>query len=267
MRANWGARVKITVITVCFNAEETIGDTLDSIAAQTHPDLEYIVVDGGSTDRTVDIVRNHAIEPAHLISVPDRGLYDAMNKGIRLATGEYIGYLHADDVFADPDAIARIVKAAEAKTEPVDLILSDIEYVERDNLSKRLRYYPAKGFTPEWLLEGDMPPQPGTYHRRDIYSRFGDYDLSFPISSDYDFFLRMFCIHKVSYLIVPTLTVRMRVGGKSSQGLRSNLEIWRDIRASARKHRISIGPVALLRKFRRKIFQLQKVRRLAFLSH
>jgi len=250
--------LKITVITVCFNAADTIGDTLRSVAAQDHPDVEHVVVDGGSSDGTQDVVKRDGGHVAAFLSEPDRGLYDAMNKGLRLATGDYIGFLHADDMFADEGALSRI--AAAAKDNPAELILSDIEFVEKDDIGKRVRFYSAQGFRPEWLRQGDIPPQPGTYHRRDIYERYGDYDLSFQMSSDFDFFLRLFCLHKVSYAIVPATTVRMRVGGKSSQGLKSYLHINRDILGSARKNGIRITRFGLLRKYLRKISQWERWR-------
>lgn len=250
--------MKITVITVCFNAAETIKDTLLSVASQDHPDIEHIVMDGGSTDGTQDVVREHGKHVAKFVSEPDRGLYDAMNKAVRLATGDYIGFLHADDMLADAGALSRI--AACAKASPVELILSDITFVEKDDIGKRVRFYSAKGFTPDWLLIGDIPPQPGTYHRRDVYERYGDYDLDFTMSSDFDFFLRLFRIHRVSYAILPATTVLMRVGGKSSQGLSSYLQINRDIMGSARKNGIPITYFGLFRKYFRKFTQWERFR-------
>lgn len=259
MRArNTSFSLKITVITVCFNAADTIGDTLRSVARQDHPDVEHIVVDGGSTDGTHEVVQREGKHVAAYLSEPDRGLYDAMNKGLKLANGDYIGFLHADDMFCDDGALSRIVAAA--RNDPAELILSDIEFVEKDDLAKRVRYYSAQGFRPEWLRQGDIPPQPGTYHRRDVFERYGDYDLSFPMSSDFDFFLRLFWLHKVSYAIVPATTVRMRVGGKSSQGLRSYLQINRDILGSARKNGVRITHFGLFRKYMRKISQWERWR-------
>lgn len=248
--------MKITVITVCYNAADTIKDTLLSVAEQDFSQVEHIVIDGGSTDGTQDVVREHGKHVAHFVSEPDKGLYDAMNKGVRLATGDYVGFLHADDMFAGEGALSRIADLAER--EGTELILSDIEFVEKANLNKRVRFYAAQGFKPDWLLQGDIPPQPGTYHRRDVYERYGDYDLDFEMSSDFDFFLRLFHLHKVSYAILPATTVRMRMGGKSSQGLKSYLHITRDIMGSARKNGVPITYFGILRKFLRKFTQWER---------
>jgi len=210
--------VKISVITVCFNSAETIADTLDSVTAQLHPDLEYIVIDGGSTDGTQDIVRARGARVSHFVSERDRGIYDAMNKGAALATGDYVGFLNADDVLEGPDVLACI--ARQAQTRPV-AIYGDLVYVRQRRLHEVVRYWRSGRFTRMGLSFGWMPPHPTFYVRRDLLPASGAFDLKLRIAADYDFMMRCLSQSGAQPAYLPKVLVRMRLGGASNASLKA----------------------------------------------
>ena len=214
--------MKVTIITVAYNSERTIADTLQSVASQTHADIEHLVIDGASRDATLQVVEQHRGRVTKVVSEPDRGIYDAMNKGVRLASGDLIGFLNADDVFADADCIASIV--AEAQRSESDAIYGDLVYVREDDLTAVVRLWQSGGFRRDRLKFGWMPPHPTLYVRRDAMRALGGFNDSYRIAADYDFILR--CLGrdgcKASY--VPRVLVRMRTGGASNRSLRA---LWR----------------------------------------
>jgi glycosyltransferase involved in cell wall biosynthesis len=249
--------MKVTIVTVSFNAKNTIGHTLRSVQTQTHPDIEHIVIDGGSTDGTQDVVVEHGAHLARFVSERDDGLYDAMNKGWKIATGDLIGYLHADDYFSDDTCVSRI--AALAETSNADIILGDVDIVAPDNLSRTIRVYSARDFSPVWIEQGDMPPYPGLYVRRSVFERHGGYDLQFRISADFDFVARMLYVHKLSYAILPYTLVKMRWGGLSTRWPWGPLKMLRDVYRACRKNGVPATPVSIAQKYLRKIRQFGNV--------
>jgi len=212
--------VKITVITVCFNSAATIADTLDSVAVQLYEDVEHIVIDGGSTDGTLDIVHAHGRRVAQLASGPDQGIYDAMNKGIALATGDYVGFLNADDVLEGPDALSWVARYAAGR--PV-AIFGDLVYVRQRQVNEVVRYWRSGGFSRRRLQFGWMPPHPTFYVRRDLLPTHGAFDLSLRISADYDFMMRFLSQRGAQPAYIPRILVRMRLGGVSNASLRALL--------------------------------------------
>lgn len=215
-------RMKVSVITVCFNSADTIADTLRSVAAQTHTDLEHIIVDGASRDSTLRLVQQHGAHVARVISEPDGGIYDAMNKGLRLATGDYVGFLNADDLLADREAVARL--AATAKRTGAEAVFSDLVYVRPDNVNSVLRYWNSGEFSRRRLRLGWMPPHPTFYVRRDLIAQVGEFDTSLRIAADYDFILRTLGRADITTAHVPGVMVRMRTGGVSNRSLAM---LWR----------------------------------------
>ncbi len=216
-REEKGHFMKISIITAVWNNRETIADAIESVLSQTYSDAEYIIIDGGSTDGTVDIIRSYGDRITKFVSEKDKGIYDALNKGVKLATGDVIGFLHSDDVFADENSVAKI---AEAFSENTDGVYSDLIYTPKSDITKILRYWESRSFTPELLSRGWMPAHPTLYLRREIYDRFGMFDLNFRIAADYDFILRVFT-SGINTVYIPEVLYKMRLGGASNKSLKN----------------------------------------------
>jgi len=209
--------MKISIITVVFNAQNTIGDALKSVANQTYSDVEHIVIDGGSTDTTMDIVRAYSEHLSHVVSESDNGIYDAMNKGIKLATGEVIGLLNADDVFQDAGVLEQVVMAhADPK---LDACYADLVYVRADNLNKIVRYWRSRDYTSGLCFRGWMPAHPTFYLKRRVYEKVGLFNTELDYQADLEFCARAFEIHKISSRYIPKLWVRMRLGGVTNNSI------------------------------------------------
>lgn len=212
--------MKISIITVCLNSETTIRDTIESVLAQTYPEIEYIIVDGQSKDNTMAIIHEYQDRIAKVITEPDRGIYDAMNKGIALATGNVIGILNSDDFYRDNEVIAQVV-AAFQKAPEVDMVLGGVDFVNGEDPNNVVRCYKSTGFKPWKLRFGLTPPHPGAFVRSDAYKQVGTYKQNYKISADYDFFVRSLMVQKLNYITVDKVWVRMRVGGLSTLGFQS----------------------------------------------
>jgi len=226
--------VKISIITAVFNGEATIADALRSVASQDWADVEHIVVDGASRDRTCDVVRQQGGPKVRLISEPDRGVYDAMNKGIQQATGDIIGLLNADDSYADEHVLSHV---AEVMADPkVDACYGDLVYVRRDESDKVVRYWKAGEYDPRSLRHGWFPPHPTFYVRREVYQRCGLFDLRYPLGGDVEFMMRALGKYHVRPKYIPRVMVRMRLGGISNASfsniLRQNVVIRRSARGN-----------------------------------
>lgn len=225
----------ISIITATFNSGATLCDTFDSVLNQSFKDIEYIVVDGQSKDNTLDIIREY--EPRFegrmkWISEPDKGLYDAMNKGISLATGDVIGILNSDDFYTSNDILSRVADSIEN----VDAVYGDIHYVNNSDLTKCVRYYSSKGFRRWKMRFGFMPAHPSFYCRRAMYSRYGFFDLDFKVAADFEQLLRLIYINKIFIKYIPLDFVTMRTGGVSSSGFQSHKLIIRDHMLAYRKN-------------------------------
>jgi glycosyltransferase len=208
--------MKISVITAVYNNRSHIAEAIDSVLAQSHPEVELIVIDGGSTDGTLQVLQGYDDRIAVLVSEPDQGIYDALNKGVKLATGEVVGFLHSDDVFADADSLARV--ASGFISEDIDAVYGDLVYVGRDNPQQVVRYWKAGSFSLGGLRQGWMPPHPAFYARKSVYDRLGGFDTSYRIAADYDCMLR-FLKSGIKVVYVPLVLVKMRLGGASNRSL------------------------------------------------
>ena len=221
--------MKISIITVCFNSAATIADALSSVDAQTWPDLEHWVIDGASRDATVAIVEAHTRPWRHLRSERDKGIYDAMNKGLALAQGEVIGLINADDFYASPDAVAKV--AAVFEDDSVDACYGDLCYVKQDQPDQVVRYWRSSPFRPGLFRTGWCPPHPTLFVRRRVYERFGGFDLGYRIAADMELMARLLEVHRIKAHYLPELLVKMRTGGASGHSwstiLLQNQEIWR----------------------------------------
>ncbi len=238
--------MKISVITVAFNSASTIEETILAVHAQTHREREHIVVDGGSTDGTVEIIRRHRDKIARFVSEPDSGIYDAMNKGLGLANGQVVGFLNSDDVFSHERVLERI--AAELERAEFDAVYADLVYVDGGNAGRVVRYYRSGAYRPRAFLRGWMPAHPTFYARRGVYERCGGFNADYRLQADFDLLLRLFEIHGIRASYVPQIWVRMRIGGATNRSLgnvvRGNLEAYRSVRANG----FRVTPLFMLRK-------------------
>ena len=216
--------MKISIITVSYNSAASIRNTIESVLSQTYPDIEYIVVDGLSNDKTVDIIKE--FEPRfdgcmRWISEKDKGMYDAMNKGIRMASGDIIGILNSDDFFSSNHVISQIAEAF--SDEKIGVVFGDIHFVKQDNLSKSVRKYSGKNIKPWMFRWGILPPHPSFYARNTLYNELGTYDISFDISGDYELMIRFLYVHKSKYKYLNFDMVAMRLGGTSTKSFKTIL--------------------------------------------
>lgn len=237
--------LQISVITAVFNRASTLGDALRSVREQRCPHIEHIVIDGASTDGTLDVLHAHRAGIAKIVSEPDRGLYDALNKGIRAASGDVVGFMHADDQFASPMALARIASAFEDPK--VGAVYGDLVYVKKNDTSHIVRYWRAGQYNRGQLTQGWMPPHPTFYVRKDVYARCGAFDTRYRIAADYENMLRILWRGRVQAAYIPEVLVRMRLGGVSNLSLINMLHKSREDYAAMRQNGIG-GLSALLLK-------------------
>lgn len=231
--------MKVSIITAAWNSGATLRDTLESVLGQTYPDIEHILVDGGSTDRTMELVREY--EPRYggrlrYVSEPDKGVYDAMNKGIRMATGEIVGILNSDDFYTSPDTVETLV--GELERHKVDAVYGDIHYVDGKDLGKTVRYYSSAGFRRWKMLLGFMPAHPSFYCRKEAYERFGLFKTSYKVAADFENLLRLIYVGGISIRYVPKDCVTMRIGGASTSGWTSHRQIMADHARAYRENHV-----------------------------
>jgi len=244
--------LKISIVTVAYNSAATIADTLRSVAAQSHGDIEHLVIDGASKDNTLHVVRAYGAHVSKLLSEPDRGIYDAMNKGLALATGDFVGFLNADDMLASPDAVASIARAAAAPG--TGAVCGDLVYVRKDRPEEVVRCWRCGPFAPARLRYGWMPPHPTLYVRRSLVSELGPFDTQLRIAADYDFILRYLGRSGMQVGYVPEVLVKMRMGGASNRSLQAMLSKSREDLIALKKNDVG-GLTTLLCKNLRKLPQ------------
>ncbi len=229
-----GKSLKISIITAVFNRVDTIGEAVASVAAQSHGDIEHLVIDGESRDGTLAVVHRCMHPRMRVISEPDSGIYDALNKGMRHATGEVIGLMHSDDVFSH-DQVLETVAQTFGRT-GADAVYGDLDYVAADDISRVIRHWRSQAFTPGLLARGWMPPHPALFVRRAVIAQLGEYDTSYRIAADYEAILRWFGKGGITSAYVPEVLVKMRVGGESNRSpgriLRKSWEDYRALRAN-----------------------------------
>jgi len=241
--------MKVSIITVCFNSEKTIEDTLKSIQSQTYSDIEYIVIDGQSKDRTNDIVKKYSDIVSIHLSEKDNGLYDAMNKGLQAATGDIIGILNSDDFFFDDDVISTVVE----NIKYVDAVYADVAFYNPDNLNNIVRYYSSKTFSKSKLGMGLMPAHPSLYVKRARYQQVGFYNTKYKIAADFDIIVRLFNLPGFTSSYIPKVFVKMRLGGVSTAGFKSNILLNKEIMQSCRDAGIQTSWLKILSKYPRKL--------------
>ena len=247
--------MKISIITTTYNSASTIKDTLLSVNAQTYPHIEHIIVDGNSKDNTLDIVREFGDKVVKIISEPDKGIYDAMNKGINVATGDVIGILNSDDFFTSNDVLSVVAKTFLDKE--VDALYGDVHFVHPDNLNKIVRYYSSKLFRPSLFKYGFVPPHPSFYMRKRCYEKHGLYSLDYVISADGDLLIRYLYKHRIRSKYVQKDFVTMRTGGISTKNRQNRKLMNNEIIDSCKKHGIKTNKLMLSVKYLYKILGLR----------
>ena len=247
--------MKISIITVCYNSEDTIQDTIKSVLTQTYPNIEYIIVDGASNDATLSIINSYKSKISKLVSEPDKGIYDAMNKGVQLSTGDIIGILNSDDFFEDDNVVEAIAQSFEQRPES-DLIFGDVVFVNPKRLDKIIRHYSASHFKTWKLRFGWMPPHPATFIRYTAYQKTGFYSLDYKIASDYELFIRLLMVNHFKFSYLNKVLVRMRSGGVSTSGFKSNIFLNKEIIKACRTNGIYTNIFFVLTKIPFKLFEL-----------
>jgi len=229
--------MSISIITACYNSAATIRETIDSVLAQDYPDIEYIIVDGGSSDGTMEIVRGYGDRIDVVISETDEGIYDAMNKGIQVATGDVVGLLNSDDFYVDESSIRQLIERMENAGS--DTVFADLVIVDARDTERTVRYYDSSSFHPRRLCYGWMPAHPTFLVKRELYENFGCFSLDYRIAADFEMVARLLHTAGASYAYLPVVVIKMRVGGISTSGLKNrwilNMEIVRACRANGLK--------------------------------
>lgn len=247
--------MKVSVITVCLNAEDTIVDAIQSVNEQSYPDIEHIIIDGGSSDTTLQRI-NEVGPDAIVVSEPDDGLYYALNKGIAMASGELVGIVHADDMLADSQVVEDVVSLILQRG--AVLAYADLDYVKRDDLSKVVRHWVAGEFDRSRFLQGWMPPHPTVWAKKSVYISKGTFDTEFESAADYEWLLRVMYKEEVDSCYLNRVTVKMRVGGKSNASLVNRLKANQEDRKAWSKNGLQPKAYTLLFKPLSKLTQFIK---------
>ncbi len=243
---------KITIITAVFNASATIRDCIESIQNQDYP-VEHIIIDGGSTDETLDIVNEYRSGISKVISEPDRGIYDAMNKGIRLATGEIVGLLNADDIYAGTDVLPNVIELFKKKD--VDSCYGDLVYVDSLDTNKVIRYWHSGHFNYRRFYWGWMPPHPTFFVRMAVYRKYGLFNLGLGSAADYEMMLRLLVKQRITTAYIPGIMVKMRTGGKSNASFANRMDANLNDRLAWKTNGLRPYPWTLYLKPLRKLSQ------------
>lgn len=221
--------MKISLITVTYNSGKTLADTIQSVLSQSYTNIEYIIIDGLSQDNTIDVIKKYELDfegRMMWISEKDRGLYDAMNKGIKMATGDVVGILNSDDFYTSDDVLERV--ASELQNPDIDAVYGDVHFVKDSDLHKCVRYYSSKIFQRSLMRLGFMPAHPSFYLRREYFEELGLYQTDYKIAADFEFLLRVIYKAKIRMKYLPVDMVTMRVGGASTSGFESHKRIMKE---------------------------------------
>jgi glycosyltransferase involved in cell wall biosynthesis len=241
----------ISVITACFNNKRTIANTIESVLDQTYPGIEYIMIDGGSTDGTTEIIRSYGSGISKFISEPDNGMYDAINKGIRIATCDIVGILNSDDFFYNKTVLEKIAESF--KNECIDSVFGDVQFVDPADTSRIVRYYSSKNFNLSRFRFGYMPAHPSFYVKRIFFEKLGYYKTDYKIAADFELLVRFLLINKISFKYLEMPFVSMRTGGVSNKSIMSNFTLNREIARSCRENGISTNYFNIYLKYFTKI--------------
>jgi len=247
--------MKISIITVCLNCESTIEDTIRSVTSQTYKSIEYILIDGRSSDNTMVIVNKYKDHIDQIVSEKDGGIYHAINKGIKIATGEVIGILHADDFYENPEIITNVIQLF--KLSGSDSVYGNLQYVSRENKNKILRNWVAGDYNRDSFKYGWMPPHPSFFVKKKAYEIYGAYSLELSLAADYEFMVRTLYKHEMSVAYLNEVLVKMRIGGKGNNSLKQRLIANREDKKAWEMNEVKPGLFTFLLKPLRKLHQFK----------
>lgn len=248
----------ISIITATFNSAKTLKDTIQSVLRQTNKDFEYLIIDGGSTDETIDIVKSYESEFSgrlKWVSEKDQGIYDAMNKGIKMASGDVVGILNSDDYFTSDDILQTVDNAF--KSHEIDAIYGDIHFIRDGNPQKCVRYYSSRMFRPFWLRFGFMPAHPSFYCKREVFEKAGLYSLDYMIGADYEMMVRLFKKYRIMSQYINKDFVTMRTGGASNNNVRSRITLINEDVKACKENGVYTNSLFVMLKFMYKIFEFR----------
>lgn len=246
----------VSVITVAYNSGRTIADTIQSVLRQDYRDLEYIIIDGASSDATVSIVKSFQDRIQHFVTEPDQGAYDAINKGIRLARGEIVGILNSDDRYSSDSVLSTVVR--EFEQHAIDALYADVLIYKSFDQPRIHRYYDASNFSLHKFAAGWMPPHPTFFVKRICYEQFGLYKSDYRIAADFELLVRFLVTHRISYRYLNKVLVHMQAGGLSNRNFRSNWTLNQEIIRACRENGIKTNLLKVLSKYPQKVLQLLK---------
>jgi glycosyltransferase involved in cell wall biosynthesis len=244
----------VTVITVCYNSVQTIERALQSVATQDYSKVEHILIDGGSTDGTLNVIERFRPGLACVVSEPDDGIYDAMNKGLARVTGDVVCFLNADDQYASNDVLSTV--AAQMRAEQLDALMGDVGFFHASNPSREVRRYRSDRFTPGRLAWGWMPAHPALFLKRAVIERVGQFNTTYKIAGDYEYVIRAFYGHALRYVHVPKVFVRMQTGGVSTDGWKAKVRLNKEVLRACRENGIKTNMLKILSKYPAKLLEL-----------
>jgi glycosyltransferase len=245
--------MKLSIITATYNSAATIADTLECVKQQTYPNIEHIIIDGGSTDNTIEIVKKFS-HVSKIISEKDKGIYDAMNKGIALASGDIIGLLNSDDVYAWPDALSLVAKTFEENLE-ARALYADLQFVQRNDISKTVRLWKAGAYKKNSFYYGWMPPHPTFFVKKDVYAQVGTFNLNLGSAADYELMLRILLKHNIKAAYINKVLIKMRIGGVSTSSFKNRINANKQDRMAWKINNLKPFPFTLYLKPMRKVGQ------------
>ncbi len=246
--------MKVSIITVCYNSSMFIRSAIESVFSQSYSNIEYIVIDGGSNDGTLEIINEYYNQISHIVSEPDQGIYDAMNKGVALATGDVIGVLNSDDFYPNANVITDVVLEFKKNTEAA-LVLGNVDFVHPDDLTNPVRLYSSFKFATWKMRFGFMPAHPASFIKKSAYDCVGNYKLGYKIGADFDLFVRMLVVNKKPYTKLDQTLVRMRIGGVSTSGFKSYWISTSEMLRSLKENKIYSNIIFVLMRLPIKFFQ------------
>jgi len=248
------APLRFSIITVCRNNGTTIARTIASVNAQIGISVQHIFIDGLSSDDTLDVIRKSAQANSMIVSEADLGIYDAMNKGLALATGDVIGILNGDDYYSGDSVLRRIADSFKASNS--ECVFGNVDFFNADNPHKVVRRYNSGSFTPRRLTMGLMPAHPATFFRRAVYEKCGKFKIDYKIAADFEFLVRVFGVHKTQFIYLPEVLVRMQAGGASTRGIKSKWVLNREILRALRENGLTANPLLLAAKIPFRLLEL-----------